>query len=74
MDEKFSSYLVSRGISVEQYQAASIGDKGQILSVYEQQQQAPGIVQRWHDLKLSFYASYFSFFPSYIFHICVLLL
>jgi hypothetical protein len=46
MDEKFSSYLVSRGISVEQYQAASIGDKGQILSVYEQQQQAPGIVQR----------------------------
>ncbi len=45
MDKNFSSYLVSRGISVAQYEAASIGEKGQILSVYEQQQ-APSNVQR----------------------------
>ena len=45
MDKNFISYLVSRGISVAQYQAASIGDRGQILSVYEQQK-APGNVQR----------------------------
>ncbi len=48
MDKNFSSYLVSRGISVAQYEAASIGEKGQILSVYEQQQ-APSNVQRRHD-------------------------
>ena len=44
MDENFRSYLVSRGIGVERYQAASIGEQGQILSVYEQQQQARGNV------------------------------
>ena len=38
MDENFRSYLLSRGIGVERYQAASIGEQGQILSVYEQQQ------------------------------------
>jgi len=38
MDENFRRYLVSRGIGVERYQAASIGEQGQILSVYEQQQ------------------------------------
>ena len=38
MDENFRSYLLSRGIGVERYQAVSIGEQGQILSVYKQPQ------------------------------------
>jgi hypothetical protein len=43
MDDNFRSYLMRRGINVERYQAASIGEQGQIVSAYaqEQQQQAP---------------------------------
>jgi len=38
MNENFRSYLLSRGINVERYQAATIGEQGLILATYEQQQ------------------------------------
>ena len=64
MDVNFIGYLVRRGINVERYQEASISEQGQILSVYEQQLQAPQLPGTLLDCCHSYV--YFLFYPIHL--------